>query len=106
MTTHAHGSDTANDELVLEPPAPVPTITQAQAASTVRIDPATANRIETAVNAYVDALTSLEAQSPEFEQKISSISRMGHEEIRRSSEASNRFLDRPTVALKQGPMTQ
>jgi uncharacterized protein YaaN involved in tellurite resistance len=106
MTTHAHGSDTVNDELVLEPPAPVPTITQAQAASTVRIDPAMAGRIETAVNAYVDALTSLEAQSPEFEQKVSSISRMGHEEIRRSAEASNRFLDRPTVALKQGPMTQ
>jgi uncharacterized protein YaaN involved in tellurite resistance len=31
---------------------------------------------------------------------------MGHEEIRRSSEASSRFLDRPTVALKQGPLTQ
>jgi uncharacterized protein YaaN involved in tellurite resistance len=106
MTTDAPRTDPTTDELVLEPPAPVPTVTREQAASTIRIDEATASRIETAVDAYVDALTALEAQSPEFEQKVASISRMGHEEIRRSAEASSRFLDRPTVALKQGPMTQ
>jgi uncharacterized protein YaaN involved in tellurite resistance len=31
---------------------------------------------------------------------------MGNEEIRRSSAASNRFLERPTQALKQGPLAQ
>jgi uncharacterized protein YaaN involved in tellurite resistance len=97
---------TTDDELVLEPPTPVPTITPERAATTIRIDEATATRIQTAVNNYVDSLTSLEAQSPEFERKVSSISRMGHEEIRRSAEASNRFLDRPTAALKQGPLNQ
>lgn len=106
MTTHAPEAEPTNDELVLEPPAPVSTITQEQAAAAVRIDEATASRIEAAVKAYVDALTALEAQSPEFEQKVASISRMGHEEIRRSAEASSRFLDRPTVALKQGPLAQ
>jgi uncharacterized protein YaaN involved in tellurite resistance len=106
MTTHVPGAEPTNDELVLEPPTPVSTVTQEQAAATVRIDEATAGRIKAAVNAYVDSLTALEAQSPEFEQKVASISRMGHEEIRRSAEASSRFLDRPTVALKQGPLTQ
>jgi hypothetical protein len=106
MTTHGAGFDAATDDLVLEPPAPVPSVSHAQAASAMRIDEATAGRISTAVNAYVESLTSLEAQSPEFEQKVASISRMGHEEIRRAAEASNRFLDRPTVALRQGPMTQ
>ena len=106
MTSPIPGTESTADELVLEPPEPVPSITQAQAASAMRVDPATADQIQTAVNAYVESLTSLEAQSPAFEQKVASISRMGHEEIRRSAEASSRFLNRPTVALKQGPLTQ
>src|ERR1700694_2751553 len=48
----------------------------------------------------------LEAQAPSFERKVAPISRMGRDEIRRSAEASSRFLDRPTAALKQGPMTE
>ena len=106
MTSPMPGTESPSDELVLEPPAPVAAVTQAQAASAVRVDPATAGQIQAAVNQYVESLTSLEAQSPAFEQKVSSISRMGHEEIRRSAEASNRFLNRPTVALKQGPLSQ
>ncbi|MCC6177682.1 MAG: toxic anion resistance protein [Chloroflexi bacterium] len=106
MTAHMPGAEPAGGELVLEPPAPVPQITQQQAAATVRVDDATAERIRAAVDAYVDSLTSLEAQSPEFEQKVASIGRMGSEEIRRSAEASSRFLERPTSALKQGPLTQ
>jgi uncharacterized protein YaaN involved in tellurite resistance len=106
MTAPVPATEPTGDELVLEPPAPVPTVTQAQATSAMRIDPETASQIQTAVNTYVDSLAALEAQSPAFEQKVASISRMGHEEIRRSSEASNRFLNRPTVALKQGPLSQ
>jgi uncharacterized protein YaaN involved in tellurite resistance len=97
---------TITDELVLEPPSPITTVTPQQAASTVRVDEATAARIAAAVNSYVDSLIALEAQSPEFDQKVASISRMGHEEIRRSAAASNRFLDRPTAALKDGPLAQ
>jgi len=106
MTMDTPATDPTNDELVLEPPAPVPPITQERAAGTIRVDDATAARIESAVKTYVDSLASLEAQSPEFDRKVASISRMGHEEIRRSAEASNRFLERPTAALKQGPLTQ
>ena len=45
MTSPMPGTDSTADELVLEPPAPVSTVTPAQAASAVRIDPATANQI-------------------------------------------------------------
>jgi uncharacterized protein YaaN involved in tellurite resistance len=96
----------AADELVLEPPAPIPSVSPDKAASTIKVDEQTAARINTAVSAYVESLTSLDAQSPEFERKVESISRMGRDEIRRSAEASSRFLDRPTAALKQGPMAQ
>ena len=94
------------DELVLEQPTPVGPISNEQAAATIRVDEATAQRIKAAVDAYVNSLTSLEAQSPEFERKVASINRMGNEEIRRSAAASNRFLERPTQALKQGPLAQ
>src|SRR5687768_8634698 len=97
---------TITDELVLEPPSPVSTVTPKQAASTVRVDEATAAKIAAAVNSYVDSLIALEAQSPELDQKVAAISRMGNDEMRRSAAASNRFLDRPTAALKNGPMAQ
>src|SRR6266852_4846991 len=61
MTPGIPGTDPTNDELVLEPPRPVSTVTQQQAASSIRIDEATASRIEDAVNAYVESLSSLEA---------------------------------------------
>jgi uncharacterized protein YaaN involved in tellurite resistance len=96
----------AADELVLEPPSPVPSVTPEQTASNIKVDEATAARINAAVSAYVESLTSLDAQSPEFERKVASISRMGRDEIRRSAEASSRFLDRPMAELKQGPMAQ
>jgi uncharacterized protein YaaN involved in tellurite resistance len=104
--TVAPEMDTAADELVLEPPSAVRSVTAAQAATTIKVDEATAARINSAVDAYVESLTGLQPQSPEFERKVSSINRMGHEEMRRSAEASSRFLDRPTAALKQGPMAQ
>jgi uncharacterized protein YaaN involved in tellurite resistance len=94
------------DELVLEPPKAVGSVTLNQAASTIKIDEATAAKITSAVNSYVESLTSLEALSPEFTNKVASISRMGNDDIRRSAEASSRFLERPTAALKQGPMAQ
>ncbi|HYY89450.1 MAG TPA: toxic anion resistance protein [Chloroflexota bacterium] len=92
----------ATEELVLESPQPVVDKTP----NTLRVDEATAARIAAAVEAFVSSLSALDARSPAFAQKVASISRMGNEEIRRSAAASNRFLERPTAALKQGPLTQ
>jgi uncharacterized protein YaaN involved in tellurite resistance len=107
MTTDSQpAADAVADELVLEPPRPVTAVRPEQAAASVRVDDASAKRIGAAVDAYVESLTALDGQSPEFDQKIASISRMGNEEMRRSAEASSRFLDRPTAALQQGPLAQ
>jgi uncharacterized protein YaaN involved in tellurite resistance len=94
------------DELVLEPPKPVGSVTLDQALGNIKLDEPTRARIQQAVDSYVESLTSLDAQSPEFTRKVSSISRMGNDEMRRSSEASSRFLERPTAALRDGPMAQ
>src|ERR1700687_4796025 len=106
MTVAPVADIAANDELVLEPPAPIPSVTANQAVSTIKVDEATAARINTAVASYIDSLTKLEAQTPEFERKVSAISRMGYYEIRRSAEGSSRFLDRPIAALKRGPVAR
>ena len=94
------------DELSLEPPRAVPPVSTEQAAATLKIDEATATQIDGAVSSFVDGLLALDAKSPDFERKVQSISRMGHDEIRRSAAVSQRFLDRPTVSLKEGPLAQ
>jgi uncharacterized protein YaaN involved in tellurite resistance len=106
MTTPGLAADPIVDELSIDPPRPpAPTLVEAMAA-TIKVDEATATRIQSAVEGYVESLTALEAQSPGFEQKVGSISRMGNDEIRRSAEASSRFLDRPTAALQRGALAQ
>src|SRR5216684_4064241 len=96
----------SEEELVLETPMPAQPTKTDDVASKIKVDSDTARRITTAVNSFVDSILKLEPQSPEFRQKVRSITRMGNEEIRRSAEASNRFLDRPTAALQNGPMAQ
>ncbi|MGH2364778.1 MAG: toxic anion resistance protein [Chloroflexota bacterium] len=94
------------EELVLEPPAAVPAVSHAQADASITVDADTAQRIGAAVDVFVESLSRLDSKSPDFERKVQSITRMGHDEIRRSSEVSSRFLDRPTAALQRGPLTQ
>jgi uncharacterized protein YaaN involved in tellurite resistance len=92
------------EALVLTPPAAVPAITTKQADVSTKVDDATAKQIEQAVNAFVDSLATLDPHSPEFQRKVESVSQMGNQEIRRSAEASNRFLDRPAAAMQTGPL--
>ncbi|HXM57726.1 MAG TPA: toxic anion resistance protein, partial [Candidatus Dormibacteraeota bacterium] len=90
--------------LVLDAPAAVPVVSTQQAAVSTKVDDATARQIEQAVNAFVEALVSLDPHSPEFQRKVESVSQMGNNEIRRSAESSNRFLDRPAAAMDRGPL--
>ncbi len=70
--------ETAEDELVLEPPKPVRPITPEKASATVRVDEETAKRITAAVEMFVDSIVGMDAHSPEFERKVRSIHRMGN----------------------------
>jgi uncharacterized protein YaaN involved in tellurite resistance len=99
---------TPADELVIDPPASAAAKAGqvGQPSSEIHIDKEVADRISAAVDQFVESLAQLDSQSPEFEKKVQSISRMGNDEIRRSAEASSRFLERPAVALQRGPMSQ
>jgi uncharacterized protein YaaN involved in tellurite resistance len=92
------------EALVLTPPAAVPAVTTQQAAVSTKVDDATARQIEQAVNAFVEGLVTLDPHSPDFQRKVESVSQMGNQEIRRSAEVSNRFLDRPAAAMDRGPL--
>jgi uncharacterized protein YaaN involved in tellurite resistance len=91
--------------LVLQPPAAVPAVTTKQAAATARVDEATSRQIDEAVNSFVESLVGLDVHSPDFQRKVDSVSQMGNQEIRRSAEVSNRFLDRPAAAMDRGPLS-
>jgi uncharacterized protein YaaN involved in tellurite resistance len=91
--------------LVLQPPAAVPAVTTKQAATTARVDEATSRQIDEAVNSFVESLVGLDVHSPDFQRKVDSVSQMGNQEIRRSAEVSNRFLDRPAAAMDRGPLS-
>jgi uncharacterized protein YaaN involved in tellurite resistance len=93
-------------ELTLEPPRAVGAVTRDQAATTVKVDDRTAEQISQAVNSFIDSLTGLDPHSPEYQRKVQSVSQMGNQEVRRSAEVSNRFLDRPTQELQRGPLGQ
>src|SRR5258708_39119257 len=89
----------AAQALVLTPPGAVPAVTTQQAAVSTRVDDATAKQIDQAVASFVESLVTLDPHSPDFERKVQSVSQMGNQEIRRSAEVSNRFLDRPAAAM-------
>src|SRR5262249_11544313 len=74
IMTNAPDVESTADELVLEPPKAVGSVSLDQTLGNIKIDEATATRINQAVNSYVESLTSMEAQSPEFTRKVSSIS--------------------------------
>ncbi len=90
--------------LVLTPPAAVPAVTPKQAAATAQVDEATSKQIDQAVSSFVESLVALDVHSPDFQRKVESVSQMGNQEIRRSAEVSNRFLDRPAAAMDRGPL--
>jgi uncharacterized protein YaaN involved in tellurite resistance len=94
------------DALVLTPPAAVPAVSQDQAARAMQVDDAASRQIDQAVSSFVESLVTLDIHSPDFQRKVDSVSQLGNQEIRRSSEVSNRFLDRPAAAMDRGGLGQ
>jgi uncharacterized protein YaaN involved in tellurite resistance len=94
--------EAAEEALVLTPPAPVQAVSQDQAAASMKVEDETARQISAAVQTFVDSLVALDVRSPDYERKVESVTRLGNQEIRRSAEVSNRFLERPTTSLERG----
>lgn len=83
----------------LTPPDPVPVVAAEQAAGLVPVTTEQKSKLDTKVDAFVNELVSVDANSPQFGEKVDQITRMGQEQIRAAAAMSNRFLDRPVRAM-------
>ncbi len=87
-----------------EPPKPVTTTQAPRMAPAVQADavPALDNRVDT----FMQALTSAAPRSPEFAQQAEVVRTMGDADIRKAAETSNRLLQQPVRALKEGGLAE
>jgi uncharacterized protein YaaN involved in tellurite resistance len=83
----------------LTPPDPVPQVAPEQAVGLVPVSTEQKSKLDTKVDAFVNELVTVDANSPQFGEKVDQITRMGQEQIRAASAMSNRFLDRPVRAM-------
>jgi uncharacterized protein YaaN involved in tellurite resistance len=96
----------AEAALTLTPPGPAPVIAQTQAPRLAPAVPAaTLPTLDAKVDGYVDSLLTAAPRSPEFEAKATDVRTMGDEDVRKSAEASNRLLQSPVRAIKEGGLS-
>jgi uncharacterized protein YaaN involved in tellurite resistance len=62
--------------------------------------------LDSKVDSFMDALTNTAARSPEFAAQAESVRTMGDADIRKAAETSNRMLNQPVRALKEGGLSQ
>ncbi|MDO5683624.1 MAG: toxic anion resistance protein [Propionibacteriaceae bacterium] len=93
--------------LTLEaPPAPAPvTATQApRMAPPVKTEQVPV--LDQKVDAFMSALTTAQPKSPEMEAQATAVRNMGDADVRKAAETSNRLLNAPVKALKEGGLSQ
>lgn len=93
MTTPAQNTPA----FTLEPPAPVGPIDPAATQGLVPVQDAVRTEQETRAAQAVDRIAALEPQSPEFTQIVDGIYTVGADQIAKSSQMSNRMLERPAI---------
>jgi len=91
---------------LVAPEAPAPVI-ETQAPRMAPQVPATVvPELDAKVDGFLTALASTAAGSPEFAAQAENVRTMGDADIRKAAETSNRMLDQPVRALKQGGIAQ
>ena len=115
MTTD--GSQAAAPEpSPLAPPEPVLTLTAPEAPKPVvetqapkmapQVAPAMLPELDAKVDGFLTSLSSTTVGSPEFAAQAENVRTMGDADIRRAAETSNRMLDKPVTALREGGIAQ
>lgn len=111
-TTPADGAAAA---MPLQPPTTLTlTVPEAPSAVVATQAPAMAPQVEAAqvpvldakVDEFLGALDSTEAKSPTFTAQADAVRSMGDADIRKAAETSNRLLNAPVRALKEGGLSE
>ena len=87
-----------------EPPKPVTTTQAPRMAPAVQADAVPA--LDARVDTFMQALTTAAPRSPEFAQQAEVVRTMGDADIRKAAETSNRLLQQPVRALKEGGLAE
>jgi uncharacterized protein YaaN involved in tellurite resistance len=100
----------------LAPPDPVVQLTAAEAPAPVaetaapkmapQVSAEVVPELDAKVDSFMDALGSADVKSPAFAAQAESVRTMGDADIRKAAETSNRMLERPVRALKEGGIAQ
>src|ERR671917_15714 len=67
-----------------------------------QVDPATVPALDEKVDGFLNTLMTAQTRSPEFAQQAANVRSMGDADIRRAAESSNRLLQAPVRAIKEG----
>lgn len=89
--------------LNLEAAAPMAQVTETAAPKMApQIDPKQVPVLDAKVQQFMSALTSTQAGSPEFAAQAQAVRSMGDADIRKAADTSNRLLQTPVRAMKEG----
>lgn len=114
MTTD--GSAAAPEPSPLAPPEPVLTLTAPEPAQPVvetqapkmapQVAPEMVPELDAKVDGFLASLANAKVGSPEFAAQAEGVRTMGDADIRKAAETSNRMLDKPVTALKEGGLAE
>ena len=94
-----------SDPLTLTAPEPPKAVVATQApAMAPQVDPESIPSLDNKVDGFVTALMSAQTRSPEFAKQAANVRTMGDADIRRAAETSNRLLQTPVRAIKEGAL--
>ncbi len=91
----------APPDLTLVAPAPVTQVQPDKAGGMVPIPAAALPGLDEKVTSFVDSIVTLDIHSPQFTEKADDVREMGTQEIRASSETSNKLLSSPVRAMQK-----
>jgi uncharacterized protein YaaN involved in tellurite resistance len=86
-------------KLNLNPPEALQPVEPTEASGLVPLKQEETSELDKRVAQFVDDLSKLDSNSPEFGKKVDQLTAMGRKEIAEAAGASNRFLDRPVKAI-------
>jgi len=97
----------AGNTLTLTAPEPMTAVVETQAPSMApQVAAAAIPALDAKVDGFMTALSTSAPRSPEFAQQAANVRSMGDNDIRKAAETSNRLLQQPVRALKEGGMAQ
>jgi uncharacterized protein YaaN involved in tellurite resistance len=94
-----------SEVLTLTAPEPPKQVIETQAPSMApQVDPQSIPALDGKVDNFLNALMAAQTRSPEFAQQAANVRSMGDADIRRAAETSNRLLQTPVRAIKEGAL--